>query len=41
LEAYWEKTVPVYKYYGNLLVEIDAGREAEVVFADIARLIAG
>ena len=40
LEAYWEKTVPVYKYYGNLLVEIDAGREAEVVFADIARLIA-
>jgi adenylate kinase len=41
LEAYWEKTVPVYKYYGNLLVEIDAGREVEVVFADIARLIAG
>lgn len=41
LEAYWEKTVPVYKYYGNLLVEINAGREAEVVFADIARLIAG
>ena len=41
LEAYWEKTVPVYKYYGNLLVEIGAGREAEVVFADIAKLIAG
>lgn len=40
LEAYWKKTVPVFKYYGDLLVEIDAGREAEAVFADIARLIA-
>jgi adenylate kinase len=39
LEAYWEKTVPVYKYYGSLLVEIDAGRDAEAVFADIGRLI--
>jgi adenylate kinase len=39
LEAYWEKTVPVYKYYGNLLVEIDAGRDVEAVFADIAELI--
>jgi adenylate kinase len=39
LEAYWEKTVPVYKYYGSLLVEIDAGRDAEAVFADIAGLI--
>ena len=41
LQAYWEKTVPVYKYYGNRLVEVDAGRDAEVVFADIAGLIAG
>ena len=41
LEAYWEKTVPVYKYYGNRLVEVDAGRDAEVVFADIAGLIEG
>jgi adenylate kinase len=41
LEAYWEKTVPVYKYYGDRLVEIDAGRDAGAVFADIARLIAG
>jgi adenylate kinase len=41
LAEYWEKTVPVYKYYGNLLVEIDAGREAEAVYADIAKLIAG
>jgi adenylate kinase len=41
LEAYWEKTVPVYKYYGDLLVEIDAGRDVEAVFADIAGLIAG
>jgi adenylate kinase len=41
LEAYWEKTVPVYKYYGDRLVEIDAGRDGEAVFADIARLIAG
>ena len=40
LEAYWEKTVPVYKYYGNRLVEIEAGRDVEVVFADIAGLIA-
>jgi adenylate kinase len=40
LEAYWEKTVPVYKYYGNRLVEVEAGRDVEVVFADIARLIA-
>ena len=40
LEAYWEKTVPVYKYYGNRLVEIDAGRDVEVVFADIPGLIA-
>lgn len=40
LEAYWEKTVPVYKYYGNRLVEIDAGRDVKVVFADIAGLIA-
>jgi adenylate kinase len=39
LEAYWEKTVPVYKYYGSLLVEIDAGRDVEAVFADIGRLI--
>jgi adenylate kinase len=39
LEAYWEKTVPVYKYYGSLLVEIEAGRDAEAVFADIAGLI--
>ena len=41
LEAYWEKTVPVYKYYGSRLVEVEAARDAEVVFADIARLIAG
>jgi adenylate kinase len=41
LEAYWEKTVPVYKYYGDLLVEIEAGRDVEAVFADIAELIAG
>ena len=41
LEAYWEKTVPVYKYFGNLLVEVDAGRDVEAVFADIAGLIAG
>ena len=41
LAAFWEKTVPVYKYYGNLLVEIDGGRDVEAVFADIARLIAG
>jgi adenylate kinase len=41
LELYWEKTVPVYKYYGNRLVEVDAGRDAEVVFADISGLIAG
>jgi adenylate kinase len=41
LEAYWEKTVPVYKYYGDRLAEIDAGRDAGAVFADIARLIAG
>ena len=39
LEAYWAKTVPVYKYYGSLLIEIDAGRDAEAVFADIGRLI--
>jgi adenylate kinase len=39
LEAYWEKTVPVYKYYGSLLVEIEAGRDVEAVFADIGRLI--
>jgi adenylate kinase len=39
LEAYWEKTVPVYKYYGNRLVEVEAGRDVEVVFADIAELI--
>jgi adenylate kinase len=41
LEAYWEKTVPVYQYYGDRRVEIDAGRDAEAVFADIAGLIAG
>jgi adenylate kinase len=41
LEAYWQKTVPVFKHYGDLLVEIDGGREAEAVFADIAGLIAG
>jgi adenylate kinase len=41
LEAYWEKTVPVYKYYGDRLVDIDAGRDVEAVFADIAGLIAG
>ena len=41
LAAYWEKTVPVYKYYGDLLVEIDAGGDAETVFVDIAELIAG
>jgi adenylate kinase len=41
LEAYWEKTVPVYKYYGNRLVEVEAGRDVEVVFADIKGLIAG
>jgi adenylate kinase len=41
LEAYWQKTVPVYKYYGDRLVEIEAGRDAEAVFADIAGLIAG
>ena len=40
LEAYWEKTVPVFKYYGNRLVEINAGRDVEAVFADIAKLIA-
>jgi adenylate kinase len=39
LEAYWEKTVPVYKYYGSLLVEIEAGRDVEAVFADIGGLI--
>ena len=39
LEAYWEKTVPVYKYYRNRLVEVEAGRDVEVVFADIADLI--
>ena len=39
LEAYWEKTVPVYKYYGNRLVEVEAGRDVEAVFADIAELI--
>jgi adenylate kinase len=39
LEAYWEKTVPVYKHYGSLLVEIEAGRDVEAVFADIAELI--
>jgi adenylate kinase len=39
LEAYWDKTVPVYKYYGDLLVEIEAGRDVEAVFADIAELI--
>ena len=41
LEAYWEKTVPVYKYYGSRLVEVEAGRDVEVVFADIKGLIAG
>jgi adenylate kinase len=41
LEDYWEKTVPVYKYYGNRFVEVEAGRDVEVVFADIAGLIAG
>jgi len=41
LAVFWEKTVPVYKYYGNLLVEIDAGRDVDAVFADIARLISG
>ena len=41
LEAYWDKTVPVYKYYGNRLVEVQAGRDVEVVFADIAGLVAG
>jgi len=41
LEAYWEKTVPIYKYYGNRLVEVEAGRDVEVVFADIKGLIAG
>ena len=41
LEAYWEKTVPVYKYYGNRLVEVEGGRDVEVVFADIKELIAG
>jgi adenylate kinase len=40
LQAYWDKTVPVYKYYGDRLVEVDAGRDVEVVFADIAGLIA-
>ena len=41
LAACWEKTVPVYKHYGDLLFEVNADREAEVVFADIAKLIEG
>lgn len=41
LKAYWEKTVPVYKYYGNRLAEVEAGRDAELVFADVKELIAG
>ena len=39
LEAYWKESVPVFKHYGELLYEVDGDREAELVFADIARFI--